>query len=141
MLNELAERLKDPKFIEEFARKEKLKHDNKERRKEKIRMIIHNCNSIELDNRIKSFLKWEEKVEDNHFKNGTLKASNLFNCLLSLFVEEGLSVYDSFVEKNPDKSDFLSDIYEYMGYELAIYVGQGCFYRILKDNECIFQST
>lgn len=79
------------------------------------------------------FFKWERKFQEKQYDKFIQTNSNIWTALWSVVQLEGV-VLDYY-------EDFLESAYEYKGYVFELYVGQGCFYRVLKNNELVFQST
>jgi hypothetical protein len=134
MLEKLKEILKEnPNLIKDLIKEEDL---IKERRYNRISKILESFKSEkELDDWLNYFFTWEEKFEnmkrDKHFE---LTSSNIFDALCD------------YSEKNMDKEfdlyeDFLSFAYSWKKYMFKLYVGQGCFWRVYKDDKLIFQTT
>jgi hypothetical protein len=112
----------------------KREEERAERWVESVKDYILTLTDEEFDEEMMKFIKWETKYEDYWYDvKYTQTTSILFSCFASVFEELGIEV---------DKdSDFYSSGYEYRGYTLELYQGQGCFYKILKDGEVIFQTT
>lgn len=70
--------------------------------------------------------------------NNTLSTSNIFQYIFQIWESLGMdvTVEELFNNENP----FLSHAYLYNGYRIEVHCGQGCYYRIYKNNECLFQS-
>lgn len=82
------------------------------------------------------FLEWETKYEEYWYtERHTLTNSLLFDCLMTYTEKKGKKL-NLFKDE-----DFLSKAHKWKGYTFKLYVGQGSFWRIMKDEERIFQTT
>lgn len=90
---------------------------------------------IKFDQLVDRFLLWEKKYEEMYYKRNIETNSKIFSILMNI------------IQKDPDtiildeQDDFLSISFKYKQYTFKLYSGQGCFWRILRDNEQIFQSS
>jgi len=88
-----------------------------------------------LDKWFIRFFKWEADVEDRAYASGTIKVSNFFSALDDLVRKEGED------KSNEYHEDFLSTAFLWRGYLFKLYCGQGCFTRIYKGENQVFQTT
>lgn len=88
-----------------------------------------------LSEEFEKFLKWEYNFEEDQYtRNHCLTSSNIFNCIISYARERG--------KQNKRLNEmFLSEKFTFMDYTFKLYCGQGCFWRIMKKNKQIFQTT
>lgn len=87
---------------------------------------------------LESFLIHEEKFQEMKYtKHHTQTSSRLFNMLFSIWREYGVMVGQDYMD---DEYGFLGGSFDYLGYKMQVFVGQGSFYRVYKGEECIFQS-
>lgn len=99
------------------------------------RMLDH-LSKKEIHEWMDKFLEWEAKYEEMWYtKRYTITSSLLFNCLMTYTEKKGKKV------KQTKYEDFLAGAHKWKSYTFKLYVGQGSFWRILKDKEQIFQST
>jgi hypothetical protein len=103
---------------------------------ERISKILDPLPKKELKKWVKKLLKWEEKWEDMKYdKHHVETSSTLFNCFIAYTTNNGKRI-----KKNTEE-DFLASVHKWKGYTFKLYVGQGSFWRILKKDKVIFQST
>jgi len=76
------------------------------------------------------FLKWEQKYVDRRYDSGIETNSNLFDLVIQYFMDSGTLTNEV--------DDFLAWAYELNGYTLKCYQGQGCYYRVSKQNIDVF---
>ena len=109
------------------------------KKQKKIYDFIESVDPNDIPSLMNKFINREEKYEE--FQYSVMhrhKCSDLFNIVFDIATqygnngEEVLNKYDS---------AFIGGAYEYKGYGFVVYIGQGSFYRIFKDGECIFQTT
>jgi len=119
--------------MDEFISSYGKKLETKENVKQKYINIINSFTDEEFEEKFHKFLIWEEKYEEMCYQRHVLSNSNIWDFVFDTSVEHGkeLDIYE----------DFLGGAYEYRGYIFKIFHGQGCFFRIEKDDKIIFQST
>jgi hypothetical protein len=137
-LKTLAEKLKETidaeennNFMDEWFSKLLYSHT---RGLNRVSLMIENLKDDELYVWMKKFFKWEEKYEELQYNMGIITSSNIFNSLFEFIYKKGTELKNDFSE------DFLSGVYEWRGYVFKIYQGQGCFFRVIKDDKYLFQS-
>lgn len=93
----------------------------------------------ELKTLFDKFFKWEMKYEDMWYDRGIETSSNIFNYLIN-FISENDEMNEDLYDKYVEDKDvmFLSDVLLYRGYYFEIYQGQGCFWKVIKDDVQIF---
>lgn len=102
----------------------------------RVRKFFNSLSKKELDIWIPKFLKWEEKYEEFYYKKYIEQDSRLFNIVIDIIEKRA-----EYLGMTADlKEDFLSSAFRWNGYTFKHYVGQGCFWRIMKDGKQIFQS-
>jgi hypothetical protein len=102
----------------------------------RIREHVKKIPQDKIDEHFLKFLDWEKRYE--HFQythNYCCTSSTIFSRLMSLIAEESSTFLDNLDE------DFLADAFTWRDYTFKLYQGQGSFWRILKNNECIFTSS
>lgn len=95
---------------------------------------IKDLSNEELDKLFSSFLKWEEEYEEYEY---TVNFCQTFSNILDAVME----VFKTYGKPLEFDEDFFSEAYEYRGYVVKVFCGQGCFYRFFKGEEMIFQTT
>lgn len=108
--------------------------DNKQRGIDRISRFVNSIQTNDIDFYFDKFLEWEKKFEERKYREGILTSSNVFNAITD-YVE---SVCDRHL--NLDE-DFLADAFVWRGYTFKLYVGQGSFWKILRNNEHYFTTT
>lgn len=95
---------------------------------------IKDLSDEELDKLFTHFLKWEEEYEEYEYTvNFCQTSSNILGAIMKVFEVHG--------EPMDFNEDFFSGAYQYRGYIVKVFCGQGCFYRFFKGEEMIFQTT
>ena len=102
------------------------------------RVLQYICN-IPVNNIEKEFFKfldWEKKYETfQYYYRHKQTESILFSRIINVIEEEfGKPIT---IKKN---EDFVSGKFKYMGYTFTLFIGQGSFWRIEKENKTIFQN-
>ena len=110
--------------------------DEEKRLEDRAMQVIRSIKDLsdeELHQRLAHFLKWEEEYEEMWYARWVQTSSRAFGVLLKVVKLIG----DEFEASE----DFFSEGYSYRGYVFKCYCGQGCFWRIQKGEEIIFQTT
>ena len=110
--------------------------DEEKRLEDRAMQVIRSIKDLsdeELHQRLIHFLKWEEEYEEMWYARWVQTSSRAFEVLLKVVKMIG-DEFDS-------DEDFFSGGYSYRGYVFKCYCGQGCFWRIEKNGETIFQTT
>lgn len=110
--------------------------DEEKRLEDRAMQVIRSIRDLsdeELHQRLTHFLKWEEEYEEMWYARWVQTSSRAFGVLLKVVKLIG----DEFEARE----DFFSEGYSYRGYVFKCYCGQGCFWRIQKGEEIIFQTT
>ena len=110
--------------------------DTEKRLEDRAMQVISSIKDLsdeELHQRLTRFLKWEEEYEEMWYARCVQTSSRAFGVLLKVVKMIG----DEFEASE----DFFSGGYSYRGYVFKCYCGQGCFWRIQKGEEIIFQTT
>ena len=129
MLEKLREHLeKNPNSFVEYLQQIE---DNKQRGIDRISRFIDSIESNEIDYNFNKFLKWEKEYEQMMYKKGILTNSNIFDSLMD-YMETKCDRHLSLQE------DFVADAFIWRNYTFKLYIGQGSFWKILKDNKQIF---
>lgn len=129
LLNTSDEEVK--KFIESLKKADMVLNHQFDRFEKYIATIAEKNISEVLER----LLKWEEDFEEDQYKrNFCQTTSNIFSCLFEYVRKKG-------IQSEEINEDFLSEQYTFMDYTFKLYQGQGCFWRIFKENRQIFQST
>jgi hypothetical protein len=141
-LEELVKKLeayrKSPEGIK-AAEKNRLKFQKENEWRKKIYDFIESVDPNDIPSLMDKFIKREEKYEEFQYTvMHRHKCSDLFNIVFDLATQYG---NDGDEVLNKYDSDFMGGAYEYKGYVFVVYIGQGSFYRIFNDEECIFQTT
>jgi hypothetical protein len=103
---------------------------------ERISKMIKDLSDEELEKWMEKFLIWEEKWEDMQYHKRHVETDSLlFNSLYEFVRQNGININGRYDE------DFLASADEWRGYTFKLYQGQGCFYRIERKGELIFQSN
>lgn len=134
MLEQLKEWLDDPENIERWKKEEEQKENIRSHQFNKVYQFINSLNNTDFNIWFNKFIKWEEKIEEQYYQKGILNHSNIFGILIDIWQENGVEIE---VDEDFCWSAFFKD-----GYTLKEYQGQGCFYRIVNENnEIVFQTT
>ena len=104
-----------------------------ERNVNKIRRYLSSKSDEQIDEIITKFLEWESQYENNCYKKGIITSSILFESVLEYCEKHGI--------ETDIEDDFLVKSIQWGDYEIYQYNGQGTFYRVIKNNEIIFQTT
>ena len=94
----------------------------------------------DFEDLMNKFINWEEQYEERNLKhNKSFSISYIFSNLFQVWenLGEDVTVAELF---NGDKP-FLGHAYLYKGYLMEVHCGQGCYYLIFKNDECLFQSN
>jgi hypothetical protein len=132
-LNAFMESDEGKELAAKFVLKYKLIEENNSKWENHIIKKLSNANDAELEIILNHFFKWEEKMEDLYYARCIQTSSNLFDRLYDAWVKLG--------EPFESDEDFFSGGSIYRGYVFKIFCGQGCFYRVEKNGEIIFQTT
>jgi hypothetical protein len=100
----------------------------------KIKNFLNSKTNSELYLLETKFLSWEEKYEERFYKKGIQTCSNIFSKLMNVTADLG-------TEKDPKDEMFLTRRWQWKDYIFEQYNGQGTFFRIIKNNKTIFQTT
>lgn len=107
-----------------------------ERGFERMCRMLDHLSKNEIHTWMDKFLEWEAKYEEYWYtERHTQTSSLLFNCLMKYTEKKGKKV------KQTKYEDFLAGAHKWKGYTFKLYVGQGSFWRVIKDKEEIFQTT
>jgi len=101
---------------------------------ERIYRMINHLSDEDLEKWMDKFVEWEKKYEEMWYKRGVETSSLFFNSLYGFIRKNGVDVSDRY----SDDYLFLSASDEWRGYTFKLYQGQGCFYKIEKNNKQIF---
>jgi len=104
-----------------------------QKRVNSIRRFLSSKSDSDIEKIIIRFLEWEQEYEERFRKKGILTTSKLFYAVMEYCETHG--------KKHDIDGDFLTTSTLWGDYEINLYCGQGCFYRVIKNNEIIFQST
>lgn len=130
-LEKLEAYLKSP----EFAHDMELRVFRQNRFDERAALLYEYFKTI-TDHQIDEFLKWEEEYEEYEYTvNHTQTVSNIFSLLIKMFETFGIQTDENLLDES-----FLAGKFTIDRFELKVYCGQGCFYRLFKDNNQIFQT-
>lgn len=133
-LDKLREHFNNPENVkaarEHFAFLENNKQNNIRRIKDKI----ENLSDKEVNVLFENFLKWEKKYEDYYYKKGILTESNIFEAICDYIQKYGK-------ESDIEYDDFMTGSWDYKEYRFKLYIGQGSFWRIEKNDEFLFATT
>jgi len=99
------------------------------------RKLFGNLEGDDLDVFLKKFFEWERAYEDKQYAKGVISSSNIWSAFL-----EYVAV-DCDPPEDIEWEDFLADYWDWKGYRIKLFQGQGCFCRVEKDNKEIFQTT
>jgi hypothetical protein len=133
--------ISDEKFqrlAEQYKQKAIIETHQYRKVENKIKLLVEG-DIDDFDDAMRDFIKWEEEQEDLILKRHTsFSVSNLFSNIFQVWENLGrdVTIEESF---NGDKP-FLGHAYLYNGYLMEVHCGQGCYYRIYKNDECLFQS-
>lgn len=117
-------------FAEDMSRKESAKQLHVAR----VMDFLETLDDETFEAVVKRFFEWEEKYEEMWYtKRHTQTCSRLFSMIVNIWEEEGEWVerYEMFTHGG----------FIHRGYEIQTHCGQGCFHRVLKDGEIVFQTT
>ncbi len=104
------------------------------------RVLHYICNLSPslIDSELERLFKWERKYEEFQYDHRQVQTESiLFRTLIKVLQEnygtemDMLGLYDEFVNER----------FEAFGYVFSLFVGQGAFWRVEKDDKQIFQST
>jgi len=119
---------------EEFIEKMTKANSTREYHKAKILGFIESLKKDEFESMVKRFFEWEEKYEEMWYtKRQTLTNSLIFSVIVDIWEDQG--------EWEERYEMFTHGGNIYKGYEIQTHCGQGCFHRVLKDGETVFQTT
>lgn len=92
------------------------------------RFITHleNKSEEELNSLFLSFLAHSEKRRDILYRSNIDGQTDLYEVLLEAFKKLGVEADENAY------TDFSTDIYDWKGYRIEMYCGQGCFYNLSK---------
>lgn len=116
-----------------YLLKIKLERDNNAKWEGHIMVKLSRINDVELESLLNNFFKWEESFEEKYYKRYIQTVSNIFERLYG--------VWETLGDEFDSSEDFYGSGYIYRGYVFKVFCGQGCFYRVEKDGEIIFQTT
>jgi hypothetical protein len=135
-LNELAEKLKDFYKTPEgelYILKVRKKFEIYNNRKKRLWGYLESLSNDAFEELVQKFIKWENDFEEQENEKHRIKSSNLFNIIV-----DTIFLYTPPCE---DETMFFGGGSTYRGYQLKVFVGQGSFYTIEKNDERIFVST
>lgn len=112
------------KSIEKFAQKLEKEDTFNKRWINKFKVHLQAKDDLELAILFENFLTHEEKRRDILYGKGIDGQTSLYDPLLTVFSELG---YDA-----PENAFgmFTSAVYDWRGFRLELYCGQGCFYNL-----------
>jgi len=120
-------------MIDDFINQMKEEDERTDRNVNRIRKFLSKLPDSRIDKEINKFLSWEKKYEEMKYRNGIQTSSILFESFKEYCIFHG--------EKLDIDEDFLSSAYKWGDYVIMTFCGQGCFTRIIKNDEEIFQTT
>lgn len=101
----------------------------------RFKKYISSIPEEKLSEEFEKFLKWEYNFEEDQYtRNHCLTSSNIFSCVISYARERGK-------QSKRLNEMFLSEKFTFSDYTFKLYCGQGYFWRIMKKNKQIFQTT
>lgn len=106
----------------------------KDHQRKRVGNFLKKLSKKEIDRWFDKFLEWETKYEDMWYDRGVLTSSNLFGAVIDYFENNSKIL-------KIDQEDFLAQVFKWGKYTFKLYQGQGCFWRIYRKNEQIFQTT
>jgi hypothetical protein len=117
---------KGKKATEEWMQKLKKEDDFQERWVEKFVKFLENKTDEELSHLYFAFEKHETKRRDILYGQGIDGQTDLYIPLMEAFERLGA------VDNVDAYSDFSSAVFDWRGYRLELYCGQGCYNRLTK---------
>lgn len=84
----------------------------------------------ELDKEFQRLFAWEDKFEERYYQRGIITQSNILSYIFDAWVELGEEV-----EIDGDEG------YKCRNYTFVLICGQGCFTRIYRGDEFIYQTN
>lgn len=135
-ISKLKDVINSKEFMDKFEKSIIFDLKLKEKYQKKIEEIFNKLSKKEKIDLLEKFLKWEEKLEERYLNDKHVYThSKLFPYVMEFLEQEG----------HPDESeeyeDFLALAFVWDVYVFKLYVGQGSFWRIFKNDEVIFQSA
>lgn len=100
----------------------------------RISNLIKGASAEQFNDFVTKFIKWEVDFEDRKYREGIQTSSTFFSAIIKYCTENAESNIDS-------DDDFFSSGFIFKEYTFKLYCGQGCFWRIFKDDKIIFQNT
>lgn len=97
--------------------------DKRQRKRVKrLNKLVQTLTNESLHNLVVRYCKWEEKIQDRLYYRGIDGSSTLMGVVFDFFQEYGteLEIEDMFQTAR----------YQFRNYEMSLYEGQGCFFKI-----------
>ena len=104
--------------------------------RKRIGKFIKGLSKGEVDKWFDKFLEWESKYENMMYNRGVLTYSNVFGAVIDYFENNS-----RIIKVGEQDEMFLAKAFKWKKYTFKLYQGQGCFWRILRKGEQIFQTT
>lgn len=110
--------------IERFANKLKLEKKRKKFYVKKLKKYFDRLSDEGVNAWIENFVKWEKEYQERYYKKCIETHSNILSTLWEFFKIHG---NDTDLEE-----DFQTSCYQYRGFEMSIFHGQGSFLKLYK---------
>ena len=94
---------------------------------------ISKLSDDELDKEFQKIFTWEDEFEERYYQRGIITQSNILSYIFDTWIELG--------EEVEIDCDFGDTGYKYRNYTFTLICGQGCFTRIYKNDEIIYQTN
>lgn len=124
------------KSIERFREKLRREHENHLKWVNHFTTYFNTLSNEEFQTfMVERFFPWENTLEEHYYNNRhSQRSSRIFYIIFKIATNFGVE------NSNTGDEDFLAGSFKYRGLDFNLYCGQGCFYRVEKDGENIFQS-
>lgn len=116
--------------VEKYIADLKIKREIQDKRLTSIRNFIESLSEDEMYSLMDRFINWEKAYQEMWYKRGVETDSNLLNRITDLARDYG-------IQQEP-LDDFQTLDTTWKGYRFKLYMGQGSFWRIYKDDIIIF---
>jgi len=115
---------------DEYFKEIKKLRKNKNRYINKYTNLLKKCDNINIF--MDKIFLWEHKYEEKKYMNGVSATSNFFQIIFNVWERNG--------KEEVIDEPFLTESYTWLEYTFKIYVGQGVYFRVVKNNKIIFYS-
>ena len=121
------------KAMEEFANELALRDELTRKYVSIIADRVSKLSDEELDQWFQKIFQWEDGFEERYYQRGVITQSNILSYIRDAWGELGKTIEVD--------SDFADTGSRYRNYTFVLICGQGCFTRIYKGEEIIYQTN